>query len=115
MTYPTSLERRAFLPLKEVPRVLARCGLRRAAGKHLHVSTVYRWSQRGLNGHQLATTKIGRTRCTSTDNLIRFIQAINRPHRQNLPTTRARDREKKRTRREARAILGLPPKEGGAA
>lgn len=119
MSLPDSLRRRSLVPLTEVPKVLARCGLRSKQGKRLHISTVYRWTTRGIRGHQLATTKVGRTRCTSTDDVIRFIRAINEPNAQG-PQRRPRStREARRINRRARAIVGLPPEtpapvDGGA-
>jgi Protein of unknown function (DUF1580) len=119
MTFTDSLNRRSLVPLTEVPKVLARCGLRSKQGKRLHISTVYRWTTRGIRGHQLSTVKVGRTRCTSTDEVIRFIRAINEPNAQ-IPKTGSRStREARRVSRRARAIVGLPPApppgDGGAA
>lgn len=120
MTFIDSLNRRSLVPLTEVPKVLARCGLRSKTGKRLHISTVYRWTTRDIRGHQLSTVKVGRTRCTSTDDVIRFIRAINESNA-SVPQAKPRStREAKRISRRARAIVGLPPEapppeNGGAA
>jgi Protein of unknown function (DUF1580) len=114
MTLPSTLKSRSLVPLREVPRVLARYGLRRGNGKRLHISTVYRWSTRGIRGQRLATVKVGGTRCTSTDDVIRFIRAINETQ-SHVPTIRPRrTRETRRVSRQARAIVGLPQDEDGA-
>ena len=109
MAFTDSLNRRSLIPLTEVPRVLARCGLRSRQGKRLHISTVYRWSTRGIRGQRLSTVKVGRTRCTSTDDVIRFIRAINEPDTTQQPVRIRPTRHARRISREARAIVGLPP------
>jgi hypothetical protein len=40
-----------------------------------HVATLYRWSQRGINGYRLVTWKCGGRRYTSKDELENFLIA----------------------------------------
>jgi hypothetical protein len=46
--------------------------LERRTGKRLNLSTVYRWSQRGIAGIQLETILVGGCRYTSAQALNRF-------------------------------------------
>ena len=88
---------------------------RRSGGRTLHVSTLYRWATRGVAGRKLRTVKAGRTRCTSETWLREFlIDGLTDPN-PAPPSRTARERSAHRAERNARAILGLPPKEGGAA
>ena len=44
----------------------------RSSGNRIHVSTLYRWTQRGIKGVRLETIQVGGTRCTSMEALGRF-------------------------------------------
>lgn len=50
---------------------------KRRAGKRLHVSTVYRWTEQGCRGIVLESIQVGATRCTSVEALKRFFTALN--------------------------------------
>lgn len=41
-----------------------------------HVTTLYRWAQRGIRGVRLETLKVGGTLCTSTEALQRFFNQL---------------------------------------
>jgi hypothetical protein len=64
---------------------------KRHGGRPIHISTVYRWEQRGLRGVRLESMQLGGTRCTSEEALIRFFARISgRSHPQPssvAPTT----------------------------
>jgi hypothetical protein len=45
-------------------------------GRRLHLSTLYRWQQRGLHGTRLETVQVGGTRCTTEAALLRFFAAL---------------------------------------
>lgn len=49
---------------------------RRRAGRKPHVSTIYRWTSRGLKGIVLETLAVGGTTCTSVEALQRFFDAL---------------------------------------
>jgi len=57
-----------LIPLIKVPSHLPR----RATGKKIHISVVYRWVSRGLRGVQLESIRIGGTAYTSTEAIQRF-------------------------------------------
>ena len=52
---------------------------RRRAGKKPHLSTLYRWSSRGLRGIRLETIQVGGTACTSREALQRFFDQLTQP------------------------------------
>ena len=58
-----------IIPLTEAPEYLPR-----RRGKKIHISTLFRWAQKGTGGKQLETIKVGGTRCTSLEALQRFIE-----------------------------------------
>ena len=65
--------REELVPLPKVPKLLPR----RPNGKRLHISTVYRWAQRGVrDGIRLETLRIGGTTYTSRQALQRFAEAL---------------------------------------
>jgi hypothetical protein len=45
-------------------------------GRHVAVSTLYRWSTVGLRGVRLETIQVGGTRCTSVQALRRFFERL---------------------------------------
>jgi hypothetical protein len=51
---------------------------RRRAGRKPHISTLYRWSSRGLRGVTLEIIQIGGTACTSREALQRFFDRLGR-------------------------------------
>jgi hypothetical protein len=62
------------IPLADVPRTVP--WLKRPGGKAPHVSSVFRWTLRGIRGHKLEVLRIGGTLCTSENALKRFFNAI---------------------------------------
>ena len=77
-----------LVPLRAVP------GLpmipRRRRGAKLHVSTVFRWAQRGVRGVRLETLSIGAgQRCTSVEALQRFFDAISNVGQEDSSGARA--------------------------
>jgi hypothetical protein len=83
--------------LSDVPR-LDWLPLKRA-GRRLHLSTVYRWCQRGLRGVKLEMVQCGGTRCTTETALLRFFAALG-------PTERVNDQKILMSRsRESRNVL----------
>jgi hypothetical protein len=68
----------------------------RRAGRPVHISCVYRWTQIGVKGIRLETVQIGGTRCTSRESLQRFFDALTAQaeHRPGPPrATAARRKE----------------------
>lgn len=75
---PTNAECTEAISLRE--QVVALCDLSQHLpprdGKRVHISTVYRWADRGINGVRLSTLRIGGTRYTSIEAVERFIAAL---------------------------------------
>ncbi len=46
-------------------------------GRTVHVSTIWRWTMRGVHGIKLESLLVGGTRCTSVEAIGRFIQRLN--------------------------------------
>lgn len=63
-----------LIPLMQVPRLSWLP--RRRNGKRLHVSTVFRWAQRGLHGVRLPVTQCGGTKCTTEADLRQFFAQL---------------------------------------
>ena len=61
------LQSEALVPLRDVPDLLPS-----RQGRKLHVSTAYRWAQRGVGGRRLETVQIGGQTYTSREALDRF-------------------------------------------
>jgi hypothetical protein len=59
------LSQEHLLSLKQAPKELP---------EHPHVSTLWRWSQRGVRGHRLETVVVGGRRFTSREAIRRFIE-----------------------------------------
>ena len=57
-----------LVTLRDVPKLLPP----RPNGKHVHISAVYRWVQRGVRGNRLDAIRIGGTTYTSQEALQRF-------------------------------------------
>jgi hypothetical protein len=51
-----------------------------------HLSTVYRWTNRGLHGVKLGTFKLGGRRYTSRELVLRFVTELGDPS-PNVPST----------------------------
>jgi Protein of unknown function (DUF1580) len=64
----------------------------RRGGKRLHISTVFRWAQKGLRGIQLETLQFGGTRVTSVEALQRFFDRLSKPGR-SVPSRTSKARQ----------------------
>lgn len=63
-----------LIALRDLPEKLPK-----RHGKRIHISTVYRWAQRGLRGGiRLETVKVGGGRYTSQEAVHRFVEAVTR-------------------------------------
>ena len=96
-----------LIAICDVPKQLPR----RASGRRVHVSAVYRWISRGVRGVCLEAIKIGGTTYTSVEALQAFAQHRSRADRPPSPSV-ARKRQMNRAEREAQAIVqtGQPKK-----
>ena len=96
-----------LIPFSELPK-----RLRKRGAKKPHLSTVYRWSQRGRRGTRLEYIKIGGSRYTSEGALSAFIDACtaaSQGYRDDIEppkTPRQRQRVKEKARSEVERILG---------
>ena len=45
-------------------------------GRKIHISTLYRWANRGVKGIRLETVRVGGTLCTSQEALQRFCDGL---------------------------------------
>lgn len=68
------IARECCFPLSEAPGHLPR-GRR---GRRIHISTTFRWAQRGLRGVRLETIRIGGALYTSDEALQRFAEQLTR-------------------------------------
>ena len=66
------ISQETLLPIREVPRHLPP----RPNGKRVHISAVYRWTQRGIRGAVLEAIRIGGSTYTSTEALQRFAERL---------------------------------------
>ena len=83
--------------------------LPRHRGKKIHLSTLWRWAKRGVQGVRLETIRIGGRTYTSREALQRF--AIRRtvqptPTDNEPQTPRSRQRRQEQARRRVEQILG---------
>jgi hypothetical protein len=62
------------LPLVQVPKLSWLP--RRRRGRKIHVSTIFRWVERGIRGTRLEAMRVGGTLCTSEAALKRFFSAL---------------------------------------
>lgn len=74
----------------------------RRRGKRPHVATLHRWASVGCSGVRLETVSVGATRCTSSEAIVRFLEAVTRarsgagvpaPESRRAATSRARSVE----------------------
>lgn len=63
----SSLLNEQLVALREVPQLLPP-----RRGRRVHVSTLYRWCHRGVNGRRLEAARIGGVTYTSREALARF-------------------------------------------
>jgi hypothetical protein len=68
-----------LIPLAQVPSLPfiphRRCG------RKLHVSTIFRWAQRGVNGVRLEVLRAGGSLCTTVEALQQFFASLAEAHR----------------------------------
>ena len=74
---PIDLQSEEILPLTEVAKALPRL----RGGRKVHLSTIYRWISRGVNGVRLESLKLGRATVTSREALQRFAERQTRADR----------------------------------
>ena len=93
-----------LIPIRQVPAKLPR----RANGKCVHVTAVYRWINHGVRGVKLESLKVGGTTYTSAEALQRFAEGLSHPATLSAPPySLARQREIERVSREVHEILGI--------
>jgi hypothetical protein len=61
-----------LISLQEAAKILPR----RRAGRPVHTSCIYRWTQNGVKGIKLESVQVGGCRCTSQAALNRFFSAL---------------------------------------
>jgi len=66
-----------LIPLEDVAKVLP---------KRLHLSTVFRWAQKGRKGVRLKVVSVGGTRCTTERWLFEFFEAVEEARAPQEPT-----------------------------
>lgn len=100
-----------LIPIRDVPRHLPP----RSSGRHVHISTVYRWLLRGIRGVCLDAVRIGGTTYTSAEALQRFADRLTEPRATGpdsaIRTTRTRQRQIQEAARRAAAILSRRERE----
>jgi len=98
-----------LIALRDLPALLPRRNVRK-----IHISTIYRWTLRGIAGVRLEIVTIGGTSYTSREALGRFVVATTQARRPGMapPPTTTRQAEQAR-RRAARicdeAGIGIEP------
>lgn len=65
------LEQEAVMSLREAANSVPTID-----GKKVHLSTIWRWARKGLNGVYLEHVRIGRRVCTSRQAISRFVNAL---------------------------------------
>jgi hypothetical protein len=69
---PIDFDQEKILTFSEAAKLLPR----RRAGRKTHVSTLYRWSSRGVRGIVLETIQVGGGSCTNREALQRFFDRL---------------------------------------
>lgn len=89
-----------------VPELLPR----RRSGRAIHLSTVYRWVQKGVRGVFLEVVHVGGSTYTSMEALQRFTDRLSLSDSgtsaPKLPTTRTKARQAERAAQKVGEILG---------
>jgi hypothetical protein len=97
-----------MISLHDVPRLLPRT----KPGRKIAISTVYRWTAKGIKGVRLETIQVGGRRCTSKQALERFFDALASPEpmveesRRGYRSPRQRARALAAAQRELDRLLG---------
>lgn len=98
-----------LIPVREVPKYLPR----RPNKKTIHISAIYRWAHKGLQGHKLEIIRIGGTSYTSREAIQRFADALSGCHQhQNdsiSPLTKSRQSQALRAEQLVYQELGIRP------
>jgi len=99
------IDQESMIRISEVPKLLPP----RSTGKRIHISAVYRWTQRGIRGVKLESVKIGGTTYTSKEALQRFAERLS-DHAEGgdeaRPKTKSRQRQIDRATKRVEEILG---------
>ena len=98
-----------LVPIRDVPKHLPP----RPTGKRVHISAVYRWTSRGLQGIRLESLKVGGTTYTSKEALQRFADRLSSPTPSPDTTpaaTLTRQKQIDRAAKQVEAILGVSSK-----
>ena len=74
------------------------------SGRGVHVSTIWRWSQRGIRGVRLETILVGGTRHTSREALQRFFTATTAAADGTPPATRTPHQRRQAAQRAEREL-----------
>lgn len=83
--------RETLVALADVPAHLPD----RRGGRRPHVSTIYRWVQRGCRGVKLESLQVGGTSCTSLEALQRFFERLTAARNgEPAPTRTSRQRQR---------------------
>lgn len=92
-----------LISIREVPKRLPK----KPGGKHVHISAVYRWMQKGVRGVKLDSVCIGGTRYTSVEALQCFVDRLSMNDQGSLYeyTPRRRQLQMDAAAREAKRIL----------
>lgn len=67
-----AIQNESLIPLTDAARLMP-C---RRGGRPTHVSTLFRWTTRGLRGIRLEYVQVGGTKCTSREALGRFFERL---------------------------------------
>jgi hypothetical protein len=86
-----------LIPLRDVPRRLPA----RPNGRRVHISAIYRWTQRGTHGVRLECIHIGGTTYTSLEALQRFGNGLSTPGTQSSIKQSCNSRLRRRQIQEA--------------
>lgn len=86
----------------------------RRGGRARHKETIRRWATSGIHGRKLRTVMVGGIRCTTVEWMYEFILSETLENRTTPFPRTHRQRRAIRAEREARKLLGLPLREGGA-
>ena len=89
-----------LIPLRDVPRHVPS----RRNGKRTHISTCYRWAQRGCKGIILESIQIGGTRCTSREALARFFSRLTHDNGPSPAARRSPARHRRASERAQREL-----------
>ncbi len=99
-----AIEHEELIPLRHAAKLIP--STRGSGSKHLNVSTVYRWTLRGVRGRRLESVRIGGSRYTSVEAISRWIRELNPEAPRSVPTP-ARDTARSRRTEQILREAGL--------